>query len=100
MKRNEDRDSIIRPDTSPQVHFEKNNAETIRLARLARTTIQVVAGCLALAFTKLSFNKLDFSPLVHDLSEVLLVKTALALYYFSWVKGLAADIDTQELLYI
>jgi hypothetical protein len=74
--------------------------EMIRLARTARTILQVVAGALALAFAWLKFRGLNFAPLLNDLTAQFILRATLAAYYMSWVVGLSSDADEQEVLYV
>jgi hypothetical protein len=77
-----------------------NKARMIKTARLARRVLQVLAASLALSFTWLKFHGLNFAPLLGDLSASFLLRVTLALYYFSWVSGMASDADAQEVIYV
>jgi hypothetical protein len=92
-------ESLVQTPPAAQDVAEKKVA-MIRLARTARTILQVVAGSLALAFAWLKFSGRNFAPLLNDLSAQLLLRATLAAYYMSWVFGLSSDADEQEVLYV
>jgi hypothetical protein len=94
------KDDSDSPDTLIGTNLAAKKAETIKIARLARGSLQLAAGALALTFTWIKFRGLNFGPLINDLSAQLLSRTTLAVYYLSWVSGVSADVDDQEVIYV
>lgn len=69
------------------------------MAAIIRRTVKVFATLLVFAFGWLQFSGIDFAPIAQTLPADLILKTALALYYMSWVGGLLSDAHDQELVY-
>jgi hypothetical protein len=90
----------VQPSQPNEPNIAASKARMMKTARLARRVLQILAGSLALSFTWLKFHGLNFAPLLGDLSASLLLRVTLAIYYFSWVSGMASDADAQEVLYV
>jgi len=86
--------------TLNEPNITTSKIRTIKAVRLARRVLQILAASLALSFTWLKFHGLNFAPLLGDLSASFLLRVTLALYYFSWVAGMASDADAQEVIYV
>ena len=82
--------------------------ELRKLVRIVRILTKVIAWTLPILFAYLKLNELDknisFDDLIKRVANVtapdFLWKSALTLYFISWVYGANADIDEQEQVYL
>jgi hypothetical protein len=77
----------------------RDKNEIIGMARTTRTIIKVLAAALGLLYVWLKLSGLPIGEIVGGISDDMLVKIALCLYFLSWVQGTLNDTNEQETAY-
>lgn len=70
----------------------------IRMARLARILIRLLAGILAIAFAWLKLSGFPLPRLDTNLAATVFLRIALVTYYFAWLFGTTFDTRDEETL--
>ncbi len=79
---------------------EKNEKNiVIVMARTMRTIIKTLAAILVFVYGWLKLGSLPIGAIVGGISDDVLVKIALCIYFLSWVAGTMNDTDEQETAY-
>ncbi len=77
-----------------------SHSDVLKIFRLGRLLIKIIASVLALLFTWLQFRDVSLPTFLEAAKPELIQKIALVIYYFCWLFGSTADTDAQESVYV
>lgn len=80
--------------------FQENKNKINRLVRKSRLLTQILAGILGIFFSYLKLNDVRFGLILNEAYAIYFYRSALIIYYFSWIFGVINDLNLQNDLYL
>lgn len=85
---------------SPQYDFTVSTRETMEAVRHMRLYVTIAGIALPLLFGWLKFREVNFGVTLLSIPADLVFRSAMAIYFASWIAGLLSDLSDQEFVLV